>query len=77
MEISDHLTCLLRNMYAGHAATVRTGHGTAGSKSGKENVKAVHCLPAYVTYMQSASCKLLCWIKHKWEYRLLGQMSMT
>ena len=28
MEISDHLTCLLRNLYAGQGATVRTGHGT-------------------------------------------------
>ena len=28
MEVSDHLTCLLRNMYAGQEATVRTGHGT-------------------------------------------------
>ena len=28
MGISDHLTCLLRNLYAGQAATVRTGHGT-------------------------------------------------
>ena len=29
MEIPDHLTCLLRNLYAGQEATVRTGHGTA------------------------------------------------
>ena len=28
MGISDHLTCLLRNLYAGQEATVRTGHGT-------------------------------------------------
>ena len=28
MGIADHLTCLLRNLYAGHEATVRTGHGT-------------------------------------------------
>ena len=32
MGISDHLTCLLRNLYAGQEATVRTGHGTTGSK---------------------------------------------
>ena len=30
MEIPDHLTCLLRNLYAGQEATVRTGHGTTG-----------------------------------------------
>ena len=42
MGISDHLTCLLRNLYAGQEATVRTEHGTThGSKSGKEYVKAV------------------------------------
>ena len=34
--IPDHLTCLLRNLYAGQEATVRTGHGTTGSKLGKE-----------------------------------------
>ena len=32
MGIPDHLTCLLRNLYAGQEATVRTGHGTTGSK---------------------------------------------
>ena len=32
MGIPDHLTCLLRNLYAGQKATVRTGHGTTGSK---------------------------------------------
>ena len=41
MGIPDYLTCLLRNLYAGQEATVRTGHGTTdGSKSGKEYVKA-------------------------------------
>ena len=54
--IPDHLTCLLRNLYAGQEATVRTGHGIqTGSKSGKEYVKAVHCHCAYLTYMQSTS----------------------
>ena len=56
MEIPDQLTCLLRNLYAGQEATVRTGHGTTdGSKSEKESVKAVYCHPAYLTYMQSTS----------------------
>ena len=37
MGISDHLICLLRNLYAGQEATVRTGHGTTDwSKTGKE-----------------------------------------
>ena len=56
MGIPDHLTCLLRNLFVGQEATVRTGHGTkTGSKLGKEYVKAVYCHPAYLTYMQSIS----------------------
>ena len=55
MGIPDHLTCLLRNLYAGQEATVRTGHGTTGSKQEKEYVKAVYFHPAYLTYMKSTS----------------------
>ena len=59
MGISDHLTCLLRILYAGQEATVRTGlEEQTGSKSGKEYVKAVYCHPAYLTYMQSTSCEM-------------------
>ena len=55
MGTPDHLTCLLRNRYAGQEAIVRTGHGTTDlSKSGKESVN-VYCHPAYLTYMQSTS----------------------
>ena len=45
--IPDYLTCLLRNLYAGQEATVRTGHGTtdSDSKSGKEYDKAIYCQP--------------------------------
>ena len=56
MGIPDHLTCLLRNLYAGQEATVRTEHGTTDcSTSGKEYIKAVYCHSAYLIYMQSAS----------------------
>ena len=56
MRIPDHLTCLLRNLYAGQEATVRTGHETMDwSKLGKEYVKAIYCYPAYLTYRQSTS----------------------
>ena len=56
MGIPDHLTCLLRNLYAGQEATVRTGHETTEwFQSGKKYVKAVYCHPAYLTYMQSTS----------------------
>ena len=56
MGIPDHLTCFLRNMYAGQEATVRTGHGTTDwFQIGKGVVKAVYCHPAYLTSMQSTS----------------------
>ena len=71
MGIPEHLSYLLRILYAGQEATVRTGHGTMdGSKLGKENVKAVYCHPAYLTYMQSTSCEMLSWMKHKLESKL-------
>ena len=60
MGILDHLTCLLRNLHAGQAATVRTGHATTDiSKLGKEYFKAGYCHPAYLNYMQSASWEML------------------
>ena len=48
-----------------------------GSKLGKEYVKCVYCHPAYLTYMQSTSCEMLGWMKHKLESRLLGEISIT
>ena len=73
MGIPEHLICLLRNLYVGQEATVRTRHGTTtGSKVGKEYVKAVYCHPAYLTSMQSTSCEMLDWMKHKLESRLQG-----
>ena len=56
MGIPDHLTCLLRNLYAGQEATVRIGHGTKiGSKLGTKYFKTAYCHTAYLTYMQSTS----------------------
>ena len=74
-----HLNCLLRNLYAGQEATVRTTHGTmdSGSKLGKEYIKAVYCHPAYLTYMQSTSCEMPAWMDHKLESRLLEEISTT
>ena len=48
-----------------------------GSKSGKECIKAVYCHPAYLTYMQSTSCEVLGWMKHKLESRLPGEIEIT
>ena len=48
-----------------------------GSKLGKEYVKAVYCHSAYLTSMQSTSCKIPGWMKHKLESRLPGELSIT
>ena len=47
------------------------------SKLGKEYVKAVYCHLAYLMYMQSTSCDMLGWVKHKLESRLLGKISIN
>ena len=48
-----------------------------GSKYKKEYVKAVYCRPAYLSYMQSTSCKMPGWMKHKLASRLPGEISVT
>ena len=77
MGTPDHLTCLLRNLYSGQEATELDVEQQTGSKSGKEYVKAVYFHPAYLTYMQSASCEMPGWMKHKLESRLPGEISIT
>ena len=80
MGISDHLACILRNLYAGPEAIVRTGHEQwTGSKVGKEYIKAAYCHPAYLTYMQSTStsCKMPGWMKHKLESSFPGEISIA
>ena len=48
-----------------------------GSKLGKEYVKAVYHHPAYLTSIQSTSCEMPGWMKHKMESRMLGEISIT
>ena len=48
-----------------------------GSKLGKEYIKAVYCHPAYLTYIQSTSCEMPGWMKHKLGSRLPGEISIT
>ena len=76
MVIPDHLTCLLRNPYAGQEGTVRTGHVTM---DWFQIGKAVHqgCIlsPCLFNFMESISCEMLDWIKHKLESRLQGEIS--
>ena len=47
------------------------------SKLGKEYIKVVYCHPAYLPYIQSTSCKMPGWMKHKLESRLPGEISIT
>ena len=76
MGIPEHLTYLLRNLYAGQEATVRTGHGpTDWFQIGKE--VSQYCHPAYLTYMQSISSEMLGWKKYKLESRLQGEIPIT
>ena len=57
--IPDHLTCLLRNLYAGQEQLEQDMEQWTSPKLGKEYVKAAYCHPAYLTYMQSTSCEML------------------
>ena len=76
--IPSHLTCLLRNLNASQETTVRTGYEQhTGSKLGKEYIKAVHCHPACLTYMQSIPWEMPGKMKHKLESRSLGEISIT
>ena len=62
----------------GQEAIVRTGHGKqTGSKLEKKYVKVVYYHPDYLTYMQSTSCEMLGWMKHKLDLRWLEEISIT
>ena len=80
MGIPDHLTCLLRNLYAGQEATVRTRHGTTDwfqiGKGVHQGCILLNCLfNLYAEYiMRNAG---LDWIKHKLESRFPGEISIT
>jgi len=78
MGIPGHLTSVLRNLYAGQEATVRTGHGMMNwFQIGRGVLQGCNCHPAYLTYMQSTSCEMPGWMKHKLESRLLGEILIT
>ena len=76
MEIPDHLTCLLRNLYAGQEATVRTGHGTT---DWFQIGKGVHqgCILSACLFNFYAEYIMRNWMKHRLESRLLGEISIT
>jgi len=77
MEIPDHLTCLLRNLYVGQEATVRNRHGTNWFQIGKGVCQGCILLPClfslYAEYIiQNAELD-----EHKLESGLLGEISIT
>ena len=78
MGITDHLTCLLRNLYAGQEATVRTGHGSTdwfqiGKGVRQGCILSPYLFNLYAEYiMRNAGLR-----KHKLESRLPGEISIT
>ena len=78
VRIPDHLTCLLRNLYAGQEATVRTGHGTTDwfqiEKGVRQGCVLSPCLfNLYAEYIMRNAC----WRKYKLDSRLPGEISIT
>ena len=77
MGLTDHITCLLRNLYEGQKQhLVPDVVQQTDYKLGKEFMKAVYCHPVYLTYMKSTSCEMSDWLKHKLEKRLLREISI-
>ena len=77
MGISDHLTYLLRNLYACQEATIRIRHETMDWFQIGKGVWQACILSPYLTDMLSISCEIPGWMKHKLELRLLGEISIT
>ena len=78
MRIPDHLTCLLRYLYAGQEATVRTGHGTTDCfQIGKGVCQGCILSPCLFNLYAEDTYKMPGWMKHKLESRLPGEISTT
>ena len=76
--VPDHITYLLRNLYAGQEATIRTGHGTMDWFQIRKGVcQGCVLSPCFLADMQSTSCEMPSWMRHKLELRLLGDISIT
>ena len=75
MGIPDHLTCLLRNLYESREAIFRTGHGTTDwFQIGKGVHQGCVLSPCLFNWMESTSCEMPGWMKHKFESRLLKEI---
>ena len=78
MGISEHLTCLLRNLYAGQEATIRTRHVTKDwFKIGKGVHQGCILSPCLFNFYAEYIMRNAGWMKHKLESRLPGEISVT
>ena len=78
MRIAENITCLMRKLYTGQEATVRTERRTTNCMEiGKGEHQGLYCQSAYLTSRHSTSCEMLGWMKHKVESRLPGEISTT
>ena len=78
MGIPEHLTCLLRNLYAGQEATIRTRHGTKDwFKIGKGVHQGCILSPCLFNFYAEYIMRNASWMKHKLESRLPGEISVT
>ena len=78
MGIPEHLTCLLRNLYVGHEATARTGHGTTDwFQIGKWVHQGCILSPCLFNFCAEYIMRTLGWRKHRLESRLPGEISIT
>ena len=76
MGIPYHLTCFLRNLYAGHEATGRTGRGTTDwLKIGKGICQCYILSPCLFNFYESTSCEMLGWMNHKLKSREISTTS--
>ena len=74
----EHLTCLLRNLYAGQEATLTTGHGTTDCFQIKKEVRQGCILsPCLFNLYSEYNMRTLDWKKHKLESRLLEEITIT
>ena len=78
MGIPDHLTCLLRNLYSGQEATVRTGHGTTDwFQIGKEVHQGCILSPCLFNLQAEHMMRNAGWMSYRLESRLPGEISIT
>ena len=77
MGIQDHITCLLRNLYAGQEVTVELNMKHGLVQIWERSTSRLYIATCYLTYMQSTWCEIPGWMTHKLESRLLGETSIT